>query len=174
MRPAPGVGKPLFFQYLRHVTITILSAAFDPHVLVARELAALDDEAPPRHSQRCGQKLDESRVRCALDRWCGEADAQSSGTLALHGIARSARLNPHAQQQVLAPSETPYAAFGAHVQRSRISSAWMAIPAHSGERSSPASEGMVRRMGRSTGSQSEVRSDCTGEGIPGAIMLSRA
>ena len=48
-------------------------------------------------------------------------------------------------------------------QRIRMRIAWMAITAHSGDRSTPATEGISRRMGLSTGSHSEVSTDCSGE-----------
>ena len=41
--------------------------------------------------------------------------------------------------------------------------AWMAITAHSGDRSRPAIGGMRRRNGRSTGSHTLASTDCSGE-----------
>jgi hypothetical protein len=48
-------------------------------------------------------------------------------------------------------------------QRSRMRIAWITMIAHSGERSSPATAGISRRIGRNTGSHSVVSTDCSGE-----------
>jgi hypothetical protein len=55
------------------------------------------------------------------------------------------------------------AARGGGFQRIRIRTAWMAMIAHSGDRSSPATAGISRRIGRSTGSLNVVSTDCSGE-----------
>ena len=49
------------------------------------------------------------------------------------------------------------------LQRIRIRTAWMAMMAHSGDRSSPATAGISRRIGRSTGSHSVASTDWSGE-----------
>ena len=41
--------------------------------------------------------------------------------------------------------------------------AWIAMPAHSGDRSSPATAGISLRNGRNTGSHSVASTDCSGE-----------
>src|SRR4029077_13833429 len=59
------------------------------------------------------------------------------------------------------------------VQRIRMRMAWMAMIAQSGDRSSPATAGISRRIGRNTGSHSVASTDCSGEEPPGAMRLSR-
>ena len=129
------------------------------HVLVTTGHAARENQRREGRVQLARKNSQETFIRGAIHGRCGDAHLQASVANLSETFGRGARPDSQAQQQVRSLDRAPRS----RLQRRRICIAWMAMRAHSGEKSMSAIGGMNLRKGRSTGSQSEPSSDCTGE-----------